>query len=366
MLAWLTTSAASVYNYTLMLLGTSLEAFPSNPISIEKNGTLFLDRLCMCREFPTPQSHMADMVNKSQCDGIGFHDRWRVTTNISHPSAHVEGPEVVFGGVHALVFVSIDVAPQEMVVAFRHQEGDGLTDSDMWEAMGLWGRNFVQLQAPSTVATGSIIDYGARALQSLIFGTRHVANVDYLPQAGAFVDALVHYHALTTPPTFTGYSMGGALAQLLAVHTSSSAVVFASNGILDILGLYHMLPASSLLPQNLVNVLHPRDLVPKMDCQIGTVVVDDASVGPDDVDTLHHAFVYGNVAWKQLHTALAVTHGRAWSQANGFCIDNALANGPDFAVDSLAQVTVTQGLATFLLGLIVVVLLQSCSRARAP
>jgi hypothetical protein len=62
------------------------------------------------------------------------------TSQIDKNLAYVEDNDIVIGGVHAKVFTNTHAL--DIVMAFCHQEGELFFDSDMWEAMGLWGQNF--------------------------------------------------------------------------------------------------------------------------------------------------------------------------------------------------------------------------------
>ncbi|RHY49423.1 hypothetical protein DYB30_005659 [Aphanomyces astaci] len=188
--------------------------------------------------------------------------------------------------------------------------------------------------------------------------------MDYFTLAKALVGELVPGGDSVT---FTGYlySMGGALAQLMAIESNSKAVVFASNGVLDVLSQYHVNPAvvANLPTSHLVNIMHPQDDVPKLDCQIGTLFLhNDVSH-----DHLHESFVYGDLAWNQLvHTPYSshVEHGRVWSQSHGICIDNDLNDPMAFAVDSVAQSSSSQALATLVGGGLVLVAIKMLARWR--
>ncbi|ETV95154.1 hypothetical protein H310_11420 [Aphanomyces invadans] len=359
---WATTSAASVYEYTVgRLFPHELAHAPPSPLQSRAGDgvTHLLDMLCMCREFATPISHMATQLNTTQCESIQFHDRWAVSTDISHVRSthvHVQGREIVLGGLHLLVFRSKSSDPPSTVIAFRHQEGESLLDNDMWEAMALYGRNFVQLAlGPSPLGA---IDYGSRAIQALLFGTRHALEMDYFSLAKTLVDELVADDA--APVAFTGYSIGGALGQVMAVHRNTNATVFASNGVLDILAMYHVNAALlGSISTRVVNVMHPRDDVPKLDCQIGTLLLDPDDGRPLDVEAIHAAYVYGDIAWNQLRSASHQrTPGRVWSQSHAYCIDNNLMDSDGFVVDAIAQTTINQVLATFVIGAVILVLVK--------
>ncbi|RHY90711.1 hypothetical protein DYB35_003879 [Aphanomyces astaci] len=151
-------------------------------------------------------------------------------------------------------------------------------------------------------------------------------------------------------------------------HVKSAHVhvqVFASNGVLDVLSQYHVNPAvvANLPTSHLVNIMHPQDDVPKLDCQIGTLFLhNDVSH-----DHLHASFVYGDLAWNQLvHTPYSshVQHGRVWSQTHGICIDNDLNDPMAFAVDSVAQSSSSQALATLVGGGLVLVAIKMLARWR--
>ena len=77
---------------------------------------------------------------------IGFPTRWKVMSDIQGVRYSREAPQEIvgFGGLHAIVYQSMDGSI--ISIAFRHQEGEMLWHSDQMEAMGLWGRNFVQEQ----------------------------------------------------------------------------------------------------------------------------------------------------------------------------------------------------------------------------
>ncbi|KAG9409233.1 hypothetical protein AC1031_019487 [Aphanomyces cochlioides] len=315
-----------------------------------------LDMLCMCREFKTPESHLSDQLNSTECASIGFDERWSVFTNTSEAKkVWLDGSEIVLGGVHALAFVSRDPEPK-LVIAFRHQEGDSLGDDDMWEAMGIWGRDFSKMQDPPAISDGGFMDYITRASQWVIFGWRSAFGLNYFPKAVTLVEELTAAHTFSSV-TFTGYSMGGALAQLLAIQTSSNATVFASNGIVDVLDLYSMPPTSNA---TLVNILDPRDSVPKMDCQMGTLLLPptEASAEYEDPGNVHARFVYGDLAWKQIHSTYEVIHGRPWSFENSYCIGNILDTPRSYVVDSVFQVASTQSLLTLAIGFIVFMVIR--------
>ncbi|KDO34721.1 hypothetical protein SPRG_00783 [Saprolegnia parasitica CBS 223.65] len=322
--------------WTAALLDYSAQWFPAPAVPAPPaplpNASIALDMLCMCRSFATPQSHLADQLNRTQCAGLGFTDRWTIDTNMSHlspsaPPVFVDGKELVVGGtLRAMVFTSSDT--DAMVVAFRHQEGDGLLDSELWEAMGLFGRNFVQLSAPSMLTYGSLLDYASRYVQYLIFGARHVLGADFVPLAIAFTNEMRRTYPHRSLH-FTGYSLGGALAQLAAIRFDAPATTFAANGILDLLHLYQLHPSNSVRTH--VNYAHASDFVPKLDCQIGTLVLDPTTTGSDDPAATHKAFVYGPTAWTMLHSPLTATSGRLYSQDHGYCVDNAFAHAPGAA-----------------------------------
>ncbi|RHY29215.1 hypothetical protein DYB32_005336 [Aphanomyces invadans] len=284
---------------------------------------------------------MATQLNTTQCESIQFHDRWAVSTDISHVRSthvHMQGREIVLGGLHLLVFRSKSSDPPSTVIAFRHQEGESLLDNDMWEAM-----------------------------------TRHALEMDYFSLAKTLVDELVADDA--APVAFTGYdlrllrkslskrrrySIGGALGQVMAVHRNTNATVFASNGVLDILAMYHVNAALlGSISTRVVNVMHPRDDVPKLDCQIGTLLLDPDDGRPLDVEAIHAAYVYGDIAWNQLRSASHQrTPGRVWSQSHAYCIDNNLMDSDGFVVDAIAQTTINQALATFVIGAVILVLVK--------
>ncbi|OQS05322.1 hypothetical protein THRCLA_02542 [Thraustotheca clavata] len=319
--------ASMVFNYTSQWLPMSSVL----PPPIVPNTTEALDYLCMCRSFGTPKTHLSDRLNHTQCTSLNFDSRWSIDTNMSHlPSSvlpiFVDGKELVLGGtLRAIVFVKNQ---SNVVIAFRHQEGESLFDNEMWEAMGLFGRNFVQLNAPSILTYGSFLDYVCRSLQYLIFGTRHFWNADFYPLAKEFAEEMKTKYPDKTF-YFTGYSMGGAIAQLLALDLQTNATTFAANGYLDIMNLYKIKPGPNFLPSQLVNYIHKVDDVPKLDCHIGSLVIDTSPQKNTDPELVHYDFVYGNTAWNLLqHSNISSTSGRLYSQDFGFCLDNAQLNGP--------------------------------------
>jgi hypothetical protein len=325
----------------------SLHWFPAaNDASVAPylpSPTMAIDMLCMCRNFSTPTTHLADRLNTSECASVHFFSRWSLDTNISYikkKHVYVEDSDIVIGGVHAKVFTNTHAS--DIVMAFRHQEGESFFDSDMWEAMGLWGRNFMQLQFPHWLLYGSLTDYLCRFAQSLIFSTRHTFEVDYLPLALQLVHDVRRKYPNATFK-FTGYSMGGALAQLVALHFQAPAFTFAANGIVDIIARYHLHPDA---PKT-VNFIDVDDAVPKMDCQVGTVV-EYLNPGQVDVDP-HLNFVYGEGAWKMIDAPWTrIDVGRQWSKKHGHCIDNAA--GVANVVDTFAEITMLQVLTTVFLG----------------
>ncbi|OQR97531.1 hypothetical protein ACHHYP_20499 [Achlya hypogyna] len=324
--SYLSLWAATALDYSSQWFPT----LPEQAAVLRPNTTAALDMLCMCRSFATPQTHLADRLNASQCAELDFASRWTPDTNMSHlsPTAlpvFVDADELVLSGtLRAKVFTN---DANGVVIAFRHQEGEGILDAEMWEAMGLFGRNFVLFNAPSVVTFGSLLDYACRYVQYIIFGTRHLLRADFVPLAVDFTAEMRRKYPQHNLQ-FTGYSLGGALAQLVAVEFQQPATTFAANGILDIMGLYHMTPTAEFEPSQLVNYIAPVDFVPKLDCQIGSIVLATTAI-TGDPEAAHMAFVYGNTAWETLHqTNLSVTSGRQYSQDHGYCIDNALLQAP--------------------------------------
>ena len=116
---------------------------------------------------------------------------------------------------------------------------------------------------------------------------------------------------------FTGFSMGGALAQRHALYwENSSAIVFGSNGIEDIV---HASSENDMMNMqdvaSLHNFFHVDDETPRMDCQMPSASIctfTSDSNNDDDID-VHANLVYGNgFINAQQQGRLQCTLGKEW------------------------------------------------------
>jgi hypothetical protein len=251
-------------------------------------------------------------------DGDGSHNPLEAGTNVKHVTANNNATDTASANANANAITYL--------VAFRHQEGNTWRDSDQWEAMGLWGRNVVQLLLWSWSGSGSgriqappnsFVSFLAELAQHSIWWTRrYYLQRDYVTLGSralaafdiemSFLSSASAQGEQTTDPTdttntvfatddaepepkphvlfeFTGYSMGGALAQIHAIRYGAPAIVFAANGVLDIMHSYDI--NYSIIPDdddepskihhgrvrrplpNITNIFEASDMIPRMDCQ---------------------------------------------------------------------------------------------------
>lgn len=251
-----------------------------------------LDALCMCREFKTPVSGWQKRINVKECIDIGFHDRWRKVlvedwTSFDH---EIVAP----GGLHAIVYESFDQST--VTIAFRHQEGEMLWDNGQLESMGLWGRDFIQQQFQNS---GAVVSFFATKLQHVIHYTRRFARLDYFTQSKRLIASIRQRRGMQKIK-FTGYSLGGAIAQLAAIFYRSNATLFASVGTQDIIEQLYMDQFESKIPPSsvqFINIFAASNEIPALDCQYGTECRFNSSKGR------HEDLVYGTEAMEFLRTA---------------------------------------------------------------
>ena len=263
-----------------------------------------VDALCMCREFETPESGWKRKLNPSECKKHGFYKRWHIVADISGLT-YYENHEIVRpGGLHAIIFESED--KDIITIAFRHQEGEQLWHNDQLESMGLYGRNFIQQNLPvpaaAAASSGSILSMVAKAVQFSIHFIRRGLYMDYFTQSQYILQTvLAHYaDAGTGKPIvrFTGYSLGGGIAQLSSIMLNAPAIVFASVGVQDVMEQLYSQYAPKIIKQEpfmIWNIFHPQDSVPALDCQYGQMcMIENASITASNA---HEDLVYGSLGW---------------------------------------------------------------------
>ncbi|CAM9298613.1 unnamed protein product [Chrysoparadoxa australica] len=276
----------------------------SSELHLDKD--LQMDLLCLCRRFT---SHNIGLTVKDEaCNG--WSERWQlvdlskqaVDGIVSLDNGEMKQSATLQGGLHAL---AAQGPGNRLAIAFRHQEGDGLLDPDMWEAMSMWGRNFVQQSMGSerVVPCGALSEL-AKSIQRAIHWGLSTIKADYFNQGQSLVAAIQAHSGSSpsSPPSliFTGYSMGGAQAQLQAALHNAPAIVFGSNGVKDIVKqLYPELldrtGASGGEFTGQVNIVDRTDQVTYMDCQVAEYVCGlTHPLGLfQDQEEIHLDFVYG-------------------------------------------------------------------------
>jgi Lipase (class 3) len=217
-----------------------------------------LDMLCLCRRFQSPKLHLK--VTDTACTSSAA--RWKPLQldNPMYTAIGTDGEVVAPGGLHVIVATHGKTA----AIAIRHQEGEGIFDDELWEAMGMWGRAAMDLSVPSIFTPCSMSSSAASALQRAIYNARLSRQYSYVHQLQQLIDAVVKQLGPTYTVVFTGYSLGGAYAQIAALQYSAPAVVFASLGIQDILLNFYPELVSSVTSANIVSFVDNRDDVPKM------------------------------------------------------------------------------------------------------
>jgi putative lipase involved disintegration of autophagic bodies len=89
------------------------------------------------------------------------------------------------------------------------------------------------------------------------FSTQCIFNVDNLPVALQLVHNVRHKYPNATFK-FSRYSMGGALALLVALHFQAPAFTFAANGTVDIIACYHLHPDAPKTVKLMLMMLFPK------------------------------------------------------------------------------------------------------------
>jgi dienelactone hydrolase len=280
-----------------------------------------LDMLCLCRRFQSPKLHLK--VTDTACTFSAA--RWKPLQleNPAYTAVGADGEVVTPGGLHVVIATHGKTA----AIAIRHQEGEGIFDDELWEAMSMWGRAALDLSVPSIFTPCSMSSSAASALQRAIYNARLSRQYSYVYQLQQLVDAIVKQLGPTYTVVFTGYSLGGAYAQIVALQYSAPAVVFASLGIQDILLNFYPELVSSVNTANMVNFVDNRDDVPKMDCQVAKVcqLKQTADAYKLTTEQVHLGFVYGA---QGIVTALAKGYdksqldcidGKLWSETHGHC-----------------------------------------------
>jgi len=294
-----------------------------------------LDALCCCRKFGSPFKAWTP-VDPMFCENqVKTNMRWEIVVdNQSQQEEWIRKGLVfrVFRYIgNNIANLSIDSSRLRYLIAFRHQVGDTLFDNDQWEAMGQWGRNAVNLFSGNTIAQpDSFISFLAQIFQGMIRFSRKFFRIDYVTLSSQVLGEIAEDIQSQTNETisyeFTGYSMGGALAQLHAVRYNASAVLFASNGILDIMSAYNMTESEHAF-STMMNIFEENDLIPRMDCQtrmstVCTFKITDVSKLPLSND-VHENLVFGNSAQLAI-TNFSVLHcrsGEEWNrESNAACL----------------------------------------------
>ena len=100
---------------------------------------------------------------------------------------------------------------------------------------------------------------------------------------------------------FTGYSLGGAIAQLEGTYHGARSTGFASVGIRDIVhDLYKFQPRDPS-SSSIINIFERTDLVPALDCQYGIQCWFNST----NPDTVHDDLVYGKQGFSFLKQMVA-------------------------------------------------------------
>jgi len=314
-------------------------------------GEFEMDLLCMCQTFDTPKSLWKNEISTRRCKTSGFTKRWRLLQYASAPDEGVfsADDELVSGGLHALAFREAG-GEKRIVVAFRHQEGESVWDSDQLEAMGLWGRDATELFVGKVFPTlqkhfqhGSVLSRVCHGLQMLIHGIRRYLRLDYFSRSEMIVEFIRKRHP-SAVMQFTGYSMGGAIAQLRALRMNTAATTFASNGIADVFHCLYKEDAKRFNSELLTNIFHSGDIIPSMDCQFGRVCPRQQS--SNFIHTsheIHSHFLYGNstaMDWISQCNGSTCLPAHLWNLANAVCRQNQEKTGLEFVIFTIFVVIV--------------------------
>lgn len=258
---------------------------------------LYKDALCICEQFETERSGMKKKYKVYPDPCIGFTYK-KIEFNKE------AGDVVIKGMLHGRVYEKIGKGKVEYVIGIRHQEGDGVLDQEQWEAMGLWGRNFMALELPDVVKGNSWSSLICDELQKIIFRYRRWRGIDFISLGKELVLFVEGYHeefgkGKDMELEFTGYSMGGAVAQYLAYELEEKAIVFGANGILDIQRMLYDLKMERE-DNGMVNIFHEKDKIPKMDCQVAEYICTFKSKMKLNETMAHEKLVYGSLAAKYI------------------------------------------------------------------
>jgi len=147
----------------------------------------------------------------------------------------------------------------------------------------------------------------------------------------------------------SGFSYGGAIAQLVSLKTNTPAVVFGANGIHDIASRVYNFTEDELSHSDLIfNFAEQTDCTPRMDCQVGhfcdveteTPKCDSANlyinryITPGEKDyrangnlesCKHWDFIYGGGGYRTIRESpskIRCVHKNniaAWNRLNAFC-----------------------------------------------
>jgi dienelactone hydrolase len=281
-----------------------------------------LDMLCLCRRFQSPKLHLK--VTDAACTSSA--SRWKPLQieNPAYTAIGTDGEIGTPGGLHAVIATHGKTA----AIAIRHQEGEGIFDDELWEAMSMWGRAALDLSVPSVFTPCSMSSSAASALQRAIYNARLSRQYSYVYQLQQLIDAVVTQLGPEYTVVFTGYSLGGAYAQIAALQHSAPAVVFASLGIQDILLNFCPELVNSVATAKIVNYVDNRDDVPKMDCQVAKVcqLKQAADTKELTAEQVHLGFVYGSQGIVTALTAkgydkslIECIDGKTWSKTHGHC-----------------------------------------------
>jgi len=148
--------------------------------------------------------------------------------------------------------------------------------------------------------------FGASAVSSMIRFVRKQLGLDYLPQAIAMFNQIqLHYKEKDNIKyIFSGFSSGGLYAIVLALYFNWPAITFSATGVEDIVNIYYSDLFTEKNKQTAIppifNFAHELDLVPQLDCQLGTLCLFESDrldqqqkLTDKELEALHLSTIFG-------------------------------------------------------------------------